>query len=372
MLMETRAAVRYREGGLSGATGMNTRPRRAVPLFVFAALFSVFPATPARADDQPDPSVPPTPALSLQAVERSLPFLEKGGVEWLETKKCASCHAVPMTVWSLSEARRRGFAVNQKALDDVKARALAEYAGHPQFKPVGQDGKGDGLSRNTIYLSLAAGVLPAADTATSEALDRFAAHLLATQQANGSWTASAGQPPVVDADDVTTMWALLALAGREQTGATKDAWPAARDRALAWLQETPGSDSNQALVLRVLVKQRFGKAEEVRPLVKQLLEQQHADGGWGQIKDRASDALATGQALYALAAAGNARDEAVRRAWGFLLKTQRDDGSWLVPTRVEEGHDVVIRYDGSGWAAIGLVRPPPTTAAPVGHCQRAA
>src|SRR5262249_13925298 len=145
----------------------------------------------------------------------------------------------------------------------IKARALAEYAGHPQFKPVGQDGKGDGLSRNTIYLLLAVAVLPLSDTAAGEALDKFAAHLLATQQPGGSWTASPGQPPVVDADEVTTMWALLALAGRESSATTKDAWPAARDRALAWLQEAPGSDSNQALVLRVLVKQRFGKAEEV-------------------------------------------------------------------------------------------------------------
>jgi acylphosphatase len=346
---------------------MNPRSRRTGPLFACAAFLALPLVTPARAADKPDPTAPPPPAQVRQAVERSLPFLEKEGVAWLETKKCASCHAVPMTVWSLSEARQRGFTVNQKVLDEVKAKALAEYAGHPQFKPVGQDGKGDGLSRNTIYLSLAAAILPAPDMATGEALDKFAAHLLATQQPNGSWTANPGQPPVVDADDVTTMWALLALAGREQTGAVKDAWPAARDRALAWLQETTGSDSNQALVLRVLIKQRFGKMEEVRPLVKQLLEQQHPDGGWGQIQDRASDALATGQALVALAAAGSARDEAVQRAWGFLLKTQRDDGSWQVPTRVAKGHDVIISYNGSGWATIGLVRTLPGTTARMVH-----
>jgi acylphosphatase len=346
---------------------MNLRPRRALPLFAFAACLSLSLGKPGRAADKPDPSAAPNAAQVRQAVERSLTFLEKEGVAWLEAHQCASCHAVPMTVWSLSEARQRGFAVNQKALDDLKARALVEYASHPQFKPVGQDGKGDGLSRNTISLSLAAGGLPATDTATGAALDQFAAHLLATQQANGSWTANPGQPPVVDADDVTTMWALLALAGREQTGATKEAWPRARDRALAWLQETKGSDSNQALVLRVLIKQRFGKAEEVRPLVKELLQQQHADSGWGQVKDRASDALATGQALAALAAAGCARDEAVKRAWGFLLRTQRDDGSWLVPTRVAKGHDVIISYYGSGWATIGLVRSLPSVTARMVH-----
>src|SRR5437773_900139 len=84
---------------------------------------------PPGAADKPDPSAPPTPALVRQAVERSLSFLEKEGVAWLEEHKCASCHAVPMAIWSLSEARQRGLAVNQKVLDDVKARALAEYTG---------------------------------------------------------------------------------------------------------------------------------------------------------------------------------------------------------------------------------------------------
>lgn len=316
-----------------------------------------FLALPVLADAKPDPKAGPTPQQVRRAVEQSLAFLEKDGVAWMESKHCASCHAVPMTIWSLHEADKAGFAVNRKALDDLRGRALKEYVDHPKFKPVGQDGTGDGLSRNTIYLSLAAGAATAPDAETAKALDKFAAHLLATQQADGSWKLGGSQPPVADTDDVTTMWALLALAGREQTGPAKEAWPKGRDRALAWLKETKPTEGNQPLVLRVLVARRFGKAEEAEPLVKQLLGQQNADGGWSQVKGRAGDALATGQALYALAAAGKtAEDPAVRRAHTYLVAGQQKDGSWPVPTRVKNGHDVIISYTGTGWAALGLMR----------------
>jgi hypothetical protein len=48
----------------------------------------------------------------------------------------------------------------------------------------------------------------------------------------------------------------------------------------------------------------------------------------------ASDAWATGQALYALAHAGVKSDEPViGRAHAFLIKTQRADGSWPMMSR---------------------------------------
>lgn len=40
-----------------------------------------------------------------QAIENSLPFLEKDGLEW-ETKKCVSCHHGPWMMWSGYEAKR--------------------------------------------------------------------------------------------------------------------------------------------------------------------------------------------------------------------------------------------------------------------------
>ena len=77
----------------------------------------------------------------------------------------------------------------------------------------------------------------------------------------------------------------------------------------------------------------------------------------------ASDAWATGQALYALGRAGAALDApAIRRAREFLRKTQREDGSWAMKSRPskpgDEGAENLVPITGAGaaWAVMGLVR----------------
>jgi hypothetical protein len=45
---------------------------------------------------------------------------------------------------------------------------------------------------------------------------------------------------------------------------------------------------------------RLGRpAEEWEPLIQRIKDRQNSDGGWSQTKDMASDAWASGQALYA-------------------------------------------------------------------------
>jgi hypothetical protein len=62
---------------------------------------------------------------------------------------------------------------------------------------------------------------------------------------------------------------------------------------------------------------------------------QRADGGWSQaVPEPRSDAFATGQTLYALAAAGLTADRAeVRRGIDFLVATQGPDGTWPMTAR---------------------------------------
>ncbi|HYL99587.1 MAG TPA: hypothetical protein VEZ90_11585 [Blastocatellia bacterium] len=56
----------------------------------------------------------------------------------------------------------------------------------------------------------------------------------------------------------------------------------------------------------------------------------------GQLPSLASDAYATGQALVALRQSGvlRAEDPASKRGIQFLLKTQLEDGSWYIGSRV--------------------------------------
>ena len=77
---------------------------------------------------------PELPVRVRQAIERSIPYIEKQGVSWIEKKKCVSCHRVGTMLWSLSAAQQRGFEVSdrldewfawafQKSTENEKARS---------------------------------------------------------------------------------------------------------------------------------------------------------------------------------------------------------------------------------------------------------
>ena len=80
-----------------------------------------------------------------------------------------------------------------------------------------------------------------------------------------------------------------------------------------------------------------------------------------------SDAFATGLALYVLSGQkAKGVDEAVRRGRAFLVQTQQADGSWPMSSRPAEPKGPgpasslgPIRYVGTAWATIGLVRSSP-------------
>src|SRR6185369_3801344 len=65
----------------------------------------------------------PSDAQIRKAVERSLPYLEREGVAWIEKHDCISCHHVPFLLWSHNAAKSAGFVV-----DDTKLARWNEWA----------------------------------------------------------------------------------------------------------------------------------------------------------------------------------------------------------------------------------------------------
>ena len=63
-----------------------------------------------------DDPVPVSDTAVRDAVSRSLPFLEKEGVAWMEGHGCMSCHHVPFLLWSHRSAQAQGFAVDSQKL----------------------------------------------------------------------------------------------------------------------------------------------------------------------------------------------------------------------------------------------------------------
>ena len=234
------------------------------------------------------------------------------------------------------------------------------------------------LSINSLYLIFGMGAAGEPDAETAKFFDKAAAHLLEQQKENGSWQVFIkkidGKPvpsstttqqgvittflmaPLIDTDDVTTMWALLALNYRQPAAVSKEVLDQSKARGLAFLSDNAPSDSLQSLALRIMLDQRLGNEDGVQALTKHLLSLQNADGGWSQTTKLKSDALGTGQALVALATAGiTAKDPAIAKAWGWLHKNQKEDGSWFVLSRAYQAPEF-SSYIGTAWATLGLVQ----------------
>jgi hypothetical protein len=314
-----------------------------------------------------DAKAAPTPR---QAVERGLSFLEKDAAQWRKDRQCATCHHGTMTVWALTEAKAHGYRVDGEAFADVVkwTKERLKNLDQPRDTRPGWNM----VNTMAVYLAVMAQAVPGQDAVTADDLKRVVGHLLRHQEADGSWAWSLAPaknrpPPLFESDEVVTLMADMVLAPHVPADATvKSETRNGRDKALAWLGQSKPTGTTQALALRLFRDVRAGKsAKQLQPQIDALLGRQNKDGGWGQDKELASDAYATGQALYFLSLAGVPADRAeVRKGVAFLLATQREDGSWPQPPRSHPGatpstNTVPITYLGSAWATLGLLRTVP-------------
>lgn len=81
-------------------------------LFCLCSMIAAVLVAPVRADDP----APVSDTAVRDAVSRSLSFLEKEGVAWMEGHACMSCHHVPFLLWSHRSAQAQGFTVDSQKL----------------------------------------------------------------------------------------------------------------------------------------------------------------------------------------------------------------------------------------------------------------
>jgi hypothetical protein len=322
--------------------------------------------------EEPKGKASPEAAVSSQevrkAAERGLAFLEKDAAKWRKEHQCATCHHGTMTVWAFTEAKGQGYGVGAETLEEtVKwTKERLKDIDKPRDPRPGWNM----VNTPAIYLALMAQFVPKQEAVSAEELKQIAGHLLRHQEADGSWAWSSAPaknrpPPFFESDEVATLLASMAL----ELAADSKVKPEVRDaraKAAAWLANMKPSDTTQAAALRLFVRDRAGEtARTVQAEIDQFLSRQNKDGGWGQLKNTASDAYATGQALYVLSLAGVKNDrEEVQRGVTFLVNTQKEDGSWPMTRRSHPGvtpsnNLVPITYFGSAWATLGLMRSAP-------------
>lgn len=73
------------------------------------ALLIALAATPVIAKNE----APPADQIR-EAIQKTIPCIERDGEKWIKVKKCNSCHMIPFMVWSLHAAESRGIKVNSK------------------------------------------------------------------------------------------------------------------------------------------------------------------------------------------------------------------------------------------------------------------
>jgi len=307
--------------------------------------------TPAK----PAAPVQPPGAAELRAgITKGLGFIAREGEEWMTAKNCNGCHHMPEMLWSHREARRRGFAVDDKKYDEWLAWAVERATD-----------KRPGLEEAALMI-LALPERPAPE------LTKL---LAAEQKPDGSWS-PAGQfsgmqkRGAADARANTLRLNLIALATPHLAAPEVDG---ARAKAAALLQKKDTPSTMESLVFRILYERRFGRPDEARALLKDIVKRQRGDGGWSYILgENMSDVLATGQVLFVLQenAADPPTAEAIARAQHWLLQTQRPDGSWPIdithisqldrsgPAKAKsfKAASDIYTYWGSSWATIGLLQ----------------
>jgi hypothetical protein len=321
--------------------------------------------------DEPVPIPPAKLQQVQQTVERAIGYMQTESAAWLNTRKCAACHHVPMVLWSVNEAERQGYTIDKKFVTDtaeatvgspeklISSKLFDDPAAPPDPRPIGK-----GVKIGTAFMAVAARSLPSLEEGQKQSLRRIADEIVKKQRNDGSWEFFLSRPPINESQTTDAVWLIMALQGETGPDAS-ESQRAALAKATAWLAGTKLPNNLQDKVFKVLLAARAGKPhDEIQTTIDELLALQRADGGWSQTAEAKSDAYATGQTLYVLSLAGYTAERAeIKRAIDFLIATQKPDGSWPMTSRsTPDGRPgsskllTPITCAASAWAALGLAR----------------
>ena len=292
-----------------------------------------------------------------EAAQMGLDWLQQAAIDWSSQHACFGCHVQAQAIMGQTVAAANGYVVSRDTLKTLVERTLKFQDAQPQITGAWFDGSISATQFATMALAHARAAGEAGDESSFR---RGVDWLLTRQDANGSLPFDRPEPPIIAGRFMTTANAAYALMKAHDE--TKDArYRTAADRGVDWIA-THAPETTQDRVFKVLALSWFGTAEQKRlvtPVLEDLLREQQPDGGWKEIaKLPGSNALATGQVLYALKQSGaSLLSTSFRRGVQYLLKTQVRDisqqtnGAWKA-TNTESGRPSDFAH--TMWPVIGL------------------
>lgn len=373
MLIERGADVnaknRHQQGGDSGLTVLDIAKLRGDTPIVQLLIKSG-----AKGTAQTPVILKPRQENTIQqAVDGSLPLLQRADANFIPKAGCVSCHNNSLAAMTLGVARKSGFRVDEKlAAEQVKANVtglekIRDRLHQGFFAQVGD------IFGPVVVGYILVG-LDAEDYKPDLNTDAVAMYLKMRQSPDGQWAfpASDTRPPICSSYIGQTV---LAMRGLQLYAPKIDkaAYDKSVQLAANWIANA------QAVTYEDRAWQVIGLAwaasdkAAIQKAMRELLSVQRSDGGWPDMASMESNAYATGKALVSLHTAGlPVSDAAYQRGVRFLLKTQQQDGSWFVKSRAltfqpyfdagfPHGFDQWISAAGTNWAAMALAFASPST-----------
>jgi hypothetical protein len=297
-------------------------------------------------------AAPTTPAVGdarvRSAAHKGLSYLAEASRAWTTQHRCFGCHVQAVTLEALSAAQHHQYPLGPKDLPEmVRALELGVTAGG---RVTGAAFQGAAWARYDRWV----------DSTHTEDLLRWATELVELQAPSGAVVDDDARRPITGGTMQTTFQA--AQAWRQAHARTADErWLRPLRRAEAYLVSTAHAwpDDGRGVDLQDLDFALLGLTASGAPpsdpgsrrLQSMLLARQNQDGGWS-LGEEASDAFATGQAVYTLKALGYG-DAApqVRRGLDYLLAHQDSGGSWRTYKSGQGGAE----KGETMWAVLGLV-----------------
>lgn len=308
------------------------------------------------------PGVVPAPEGGVRersiadAVPPALALLERQSHNFIRIGGCNSCHAQDLPSAAAALARDRGLPA-PKLIPQLPQHMHATNAERI-------------MDLNTFGVTSLAWELfdfGMNRVPRDQYTDAVAHYIKLMQTPEGNWSAFESRRPPMSAGEYQS--AALAIYALKHYGRAEEKSETTKvlARAAAWLEAArPTSTQDRAFRLMGLAWSKSSPIS-IAAAAKELAATQRPDGGWSQLETMGSDAYATGEALYALSAAGNmpTTNPVYQKGVKYLLRTQATDGSWHVASRsiwvqpyfesgFPYGHDQWISAAGTSWATMAL------------------